>query len=309
MVLGNPPMPSIKSRLFSLLLRMTKNRHFADGQSLRLRLETGRHGRSSDPPKRLCETFDVRQSDDDGLPVIEINRKGGNPSITLFYLYGSFHLFGMDPLHWGLVSKILARSDVRIIVPLYPLAPQFSWDDTYAALMPLYERVAGSALQDGFVLMGDGSGAGLAAGMSLEAAHQGLSMADQLVLLSPWLDAGLTNHRIADMADTDPWLSVDGAREAALLYAAGHDLKDYRLSPIYGNLENLPPTRIFVGTNEILYPDCVSFADLADACGARIELFAEKDMFHGWMMFTIPEARHTLDEIVHGLPRVSEDAI
>ncbi|MCY6380315.1 alpha/beta hydrolase fold domain-containing protein [Hoeflea prorocentri] len=250
----------------------------------------------------MFETFEVLQSEHAGMPAVDIQKKGSAPNRQILYLYGSFYLFGIESMHWKLVSELLTRADIRITVPAYPLAPEYNWEDVYAALMPLYEHVTGSAPEGGLTLMGDFDGGGIAAGLCLEASELGLPTADQLVLLCPWLDAGLTNRRIADLVESDPWLSVDSAREAARLYAAGNDLKDYRISPIYGNLEKLPPTRIFTATRDILHPDCLSFADLADACGAEIELIVEQELFHNWMMFDVPEARHTLDQIVTGLP-------
>jgi|GEM_PF-6517525 len=42
-------------------------------------------------------------------------------------------------------------------------------------------------------------------------------------------------------------------------WAGGLDLRDCRLSPIYGPLGNLDNVYLFVGTREIFYPDVVKF--------------------------------------------------
>ncbi|WP_136656875.1 alpha/beta hydrolase fold domain-containing protein [Nitratireductor sp. XY-223] len=295
-------MTSIKYRVQLLTLRLTMQKHFASPESLHRQIAVARRNRDFDPPRHVRENFSMVEHEWHGHPVFEMAPLGRRPNLHILYLHGGANVFELGPMHWNFLAALARRKDARIIVPVYPLAPEHNWHDVHAILKPLYAKVARQAGDGTLVLMGDSSGGGLAASLALELAEDGQRPADQLLLLSPWLDASLSNHSIAEFAADDPWLGIEAMREAARLYAGSDDLKDHRISPIYGNLEALPPTQIYIGTHDILYPDCVSFAEIAYACGATIDLIYEPEMFHVWMMFDMPEARRTLDEMAAGLP-------
>ncbi|WP_419912854.1 alpha/beta hydrolase fold domain-containing protein [Hoeflea sp.] len=284
-------------------------KHFSSPEALHHQIGVARRSPEAEPPRFVRDNFNIADYQSHGCRVFEIAPLGGRTDLTILYLHGGANVFALAPMHWNFLSAFARRKNARIAVPIYPLAPEHNWRDAHAALKPLYTDIARQTGDGKLVLMGDSSGGGLAASLALQLAEEGHRPADELLLLSPWLDASLTNHRIADFIDDDPWLGVEAMQEAARLYAHGHDLKDFRISPIYGNLDTLPPTRIFVGARDILYPDCVSFAEIANACGADIELYVEPEMFHAWMLLDMPEASRTLDELVEGLPDRSRAAL
>ena len=47
-------------------------------------------------------------------------------------------------------------------------------------------------------------------------------------------------------------LGVDGLREMGETWAAELDLKDYNVSPIFGEVDKLPKTTLFVGNHEFI---------------------------------------------------------
>ena len=51
------------------------------------------------------------------------------------------------------------------------------------------------------------------------------------------------------------WLSNDGLKNAGQKYAADLDLKDFRVSPVYGELTGLCRISVFTGTRDILNAD------------------------------------------------------
>ncbi len=294
-------MASIRSRLLSLAIGLLRKKTSSTAEGIHRRLKSARPRQNCNPPKRLNRDFDIQRSEFEGYPLYELSARDTKPELNIIYLHGGAYLFEMTVFHWKFLADLATELNARFIIPIYPLAPENNWQDVFAMVMPLYRRTVKNADGGRFVLMGDSAGGGLAAAMALEARIQGMPAVDQIVLLSPWLDLSLTNHAIAMVEPDDPWLGVEGAREAGRLFADGHDLKDYRLSPIYGDLAELPPTRIYVGTRDILAPDCISFTEIADACGCDIELMIAPDMFHVWMLFDIPEGRQTRISILDGL--------
>jgi len=74
--------------------------------------------------------------------------------------------------------------------------------------------------------------------------------------------------------------------------------KSYLVSPVYGSLKNLAPVTLFIGTRDILYPDCRKLRDKASAEGVRLDYREYDQMVHNWMLGAMPEAKHAIAEIV-----------
>ena len=68
----------------------------------------------------------------------------------------------------------------------------------------------------------------------------------------------------------------------------------YQVSPLFGNLEGLPPSIVFTGTRDILNSDARRFAYQAQKVNSPITLWEEQGMIHTWMLFPIEEAQTAL---------------
>ena len=54
---------------------------------------------------------------------------------------------------------------------------------------------------------------------------------------------------------------------------------------------------LFIGTNDILMPDCRRFRQVAMDNKIRLNYFEYDKMFHCWMLFPIPEAKKVVQKI------------
>ena len=76
-------------------------------------------------------------------------------------------------------------------------------------------------------------------------------------------------------------------------------LDDPRISPLFGDLEDLPPIAIFSGTSDILLVDGRRLAAKLTEEGMPKHAYHEYDgMFHVWMLFPIPEGKRARAETV-----------
>ena len=73
------------------------------------------------------------------------------------------------------------------------------------------------------------------------------------------------------------------------------------MSPIYGNLRHFAPIALFIGTRDILLPDCRKLRDKAHLEGAAISYHEYDGMVHDWMLGPLPESKRAIDEIVDKL--------
>ena len=77
-----------------------------------------------------------------------------------------------------------------------------------------------------------------------------------LLLVAPWIDLTMTNPAVDAVERTDPWLTRAGLHPIAQSWAGDLALDDPRVSPLFGDLTDLPPVEVWVGTRDITLPDC-----------------------------------------------------
>jgi acetyl esterase/lipase len=171
-----------------------------------------------------------------------------------------------------------------------------------AFVLAEYQALVAKVGAENITIMGDSAGGG----MSLALAEK-LNVVDtpqpaHLILLSPWMDVRMTNPEIIETDKLDPVLGVQGAMCAGIMYAGAHDLKDFEVSPLFGNIKNLAPITLFIGSHDILEPDCRLFKQKAEAENIKLDYRLYKNMVHVWMVISgLPEANQAIDEIVEVL--------
>lgn len=70
-------------------------------------------------------------------------------------------------------------------------------------------------------------------------------------------------------------------------------MKDPRVSPIYGDLTNLPPTYMFTGNHDILNADTMKIKEMAKEQNLDIHVFLYDSMPHIFSLLRIPEGEHS----------------
>ena len=88
-------------------------------------------------------------------------------------------------------------------------------------------------------------------------------------------------------------------REMGETWAAGLDSKDYKVSPLFGEVKGLAKTTLFVGTHEIFYPDVVKFYNKLKDSGVDAELNVGEGMTHVYAIYPlVPESKEAFKHIV-----------
>jgi len=71
------------------------------------------------------------------------------------------------------------------------------------------------------------------------------------------------------------------------------------MSPLFGDLSDLPPTLVQASDREMLFDDSLRYVNKARVQGSSVTLQIWPDMVHVWQMFqhVLPEAKHAIDEV------------
>lgn len=244
---------------------------------------------------KMQDTIETVSVEDMQLFYINVESQSNE---LIIYLHGGAYVNEILPFHWIMLDKLAKQLDCTFIIPDYPLAPIHSFEESYEKLTVLYQKVLKYYSNKKIILMGDSAGGGLALGLSLYWANLALPQPDKLILLSPWLDLTMNNPEIDKFMDVDPSLKKDELIVDANYWANGTDLKDYRLSPIYGDFSALKEVVLFVGTHELFYPDVTLLYEKLKEKNIKVELNIGQGLNHVYPAFPIPEADEALRHIV-----------
>lgn len=92
-------------------------------------------------------------------------------------------------------------------------------------------------------------------------------------------------------------LGIEGSKYLVNLWAGDAPLDHYKLSPMYGDLEDLGHITITTGTKETLYPDAVKFSTMLNEKGINHEFIPGYSLFHIYPIFPIPERERFLEQL------------
>ncbi len=193
------------------------------------------------------------------------------PESVILYLHGGAFIAETRAIHDPLLAAIGRAGAARGLMVDYRLAPEHPFpaavEDCYAA----WNFLLSSGIDPGrIVIAGDSAGGNLAVVTAMRARDEGMPQAAGLVLLSASLDCTFSGNSVQRNDGLDPLFRASSLHALERYYGTGEDPRDPRLSPIFGNLTELPPALLMVGSTELLLDDSVRYAQLAPGSTLRI---------------------------------------
>jgi epsilon-lactone hydrolase len=150
---------------------------------------------------------------------------------------------------------------------------------------------------DRLVLSGESAGGNQALGLMQRVQQQGLEMPACAVLFSPWRDLSHQGDSHINNDKRDPTLTTAWVKAAADLHANGNVLDDPGISPIYGEMNGLPPMIVTTGSCELLLSDSLRLAQQLRAAGVECDLRVWEGMWHVFEYYPIPKVKASLKEV------------
>ena len=212
---------------------------------------------------------------------------GADASRVLIYFHGGGYCSGSIVSHRRLVTEAGRAGALRTLAPEYRLAPEHPFpaarDDAFTVWRRL--RREGYAAKQ-IAVGGDSAGANLTLALVGELKRAGEDLPGCLWLLSPWVDLTMSGATLASKSAVDPLIQKGYLEDLAKAYVpADMDRSDPRLSPLYADLNGLPPTLIQIGSAETLLDDAVRFAAAAGAADVSATLEIWPHMIHAWPLW------------------------
>jgi acetyl esterase/lipase len=237
-------------------------------------------------PSDMAKTYNIEEIEHFGRKTWIISPKSVDPDRMILYFHGGAYFSNISGLHWAFIRQLLLHTQSQVIIPDYPLAPESTCEEVYQFAKTLYLELLTKYPSKQITIMGDSAGGGLALGLCQHLMVSHHKIPDQIILLSPWLDVTMSNPDIPLTDKYDKILSTEGLKIAGQQYAGNIHPKDFRVSPIYGELSGLCPISVFIGTHDVLLADARKLKQLLEAAGVENHYFEYPGMFHDWMLVT-----------------------
>lgn len=127
------------------------------------------------PRSKWHKAFDISEFTSRGFPVVTITPKGGAKPGTphLLYLHGGGYVMDIAAVHWDSIAWLCEELGASATVPIYPLAPEVTANQTLPAMRALYDELAQQHGASTITVMGDSAGGGMAMALAQDIARGG----------------------------------------------------------------------------------------------------------------------------------------
>jgi monoterpene epsilon-lactone hydrolase len=162
----------------------------------------------------------------------------------------------------------------------YRMPPHHPYPAPLDDCMAVYRALLQERSPQNIFVGGASAGGNLAAALLHRAKDEGLPMPAGLVLISPEVDLTESGDSFQVNLGIDNVLT-SSLMQTNLLYAAGHELTDPYLSPLFGDVTGFPPTFLQAGTRDLFLSNAVRMHRKLRAAGVDTELHVFEAMPHG----------------------------
>jgi len=234
------------------------------------------------------------------IPAQWIIPSGTLANSAILYFHGGSYNSGSIKSHTSLAANIANSAKTRALIIDYRLAPENPFPAAVEDANIAYQWLLSNGYSsDQIVVAGDSCGGGLAISLLIYLRDTNKPLPAAAVCLSPWTDLTCTGDSWETNVKNDIMLDPVATLESAKLYLGEVDPRTPLASPLYANLEFIPPILIQVGSDEFILSDATCLAEKAQAADVEVILEVWEGMQHEWHFAAnfLPEGQQAIDRI------------
>ena len=207
---------------------------------------------------------------------------------VILYLHGGGYTCGDLEYALGFGSVLAVQTGMRVFCAGYRLAPEHPFPAALEDALESYRYL----LQKGYgpehiALCGESAGGGLCYSLCMKLREEGLPMPGGIIGISPWTDMTASGVSYEQNKSVDPSLTVETLDFYAKCYTT--DREDPYVSPLLGELNDMPPSLLFVGGDEIMLSDAEELHKKLLYSGRKSQLVVAPERRHGYLLFNLDE--------------------
>ena len=224
-------------------------------------------------------------------------RRNHMKKYILLYCHGGGYNTGSLKYARSITNKLASSTSMDVLSFDYRLAPEHPYPAALEDAVKIWDYLMhlGYGARD-IIIAGDSAGGNLALVLTLKLKEQKRILPRGLVLFSPWTDLTRSGKSHKTKCQIDPILTEEYLTRAILDYAAGEDLQNPLISPLYGDFDGFPPVLIQAGSNEVLLSDSKNLHKqmVLHHVGARVTVY--QGMWHVFQMSPFKTAYEAMDQ-------------
>lgn len=249
--------------------------------------------------QNMIDRYDLTVSEEiiAGVPCFRIvppNQSEDKKDKVLVFFHGGGYV--LNPGRSGLSEAVqLAGIGGYTILSIdYRMAPKYPFPAAIEDGLAVYKELLKTTPADKIGVWGTSTGGAMSLILPLQCQDAGVPLPAAVVAGTPWSDlAKVGDTYYSNEGDDNVLVSYDGwLKSAAEAYAAGHDLKDPYISPVYGDYSNFPPLLLVSGTRDLFLSNTVRVQDKMIKANRPVELVVYEGISHAQYYFN-PDAPET----------------
>ena len=244
----------------------------------------------------------IRRHDFSGFEAAWVIPKDERRQGVMLYLHGGGYTCGDLEYATGFGAALAARTGMKVFCAAYRLAPEHPFPAALEDALEAYRYL----LQKGYpaekiVLCGESAGGGLCYSLCMRLQQEDMAVPGGIIAISPWTDMTASGASYEENKEKDPTMTRATLDFFANSYTQNRE--DPFVSPLFAALQDVPPSLIFVGGDEIMLDDAVLMHRKLLNAGCKSELIVAPERWHGYILFELEEDQKEFERINRFLDR------
>jgi monoterpene epsilon-lactone hydrolase len=219
------------------------------------------------------------------LPVTWVTYPDQDQKKAIIFFHGGGFTIGSTADHIGLCSRLSEVAGMQLFGVDYRLAPEFHFPSQVEDAIDAYHFLLGKGFAPSSVVpVGISAGGTLVLSLLLACRDRDIPLPACAVCMSPAVNMLFEGPSVKENRSAD-WITQERLDSIRTNYLHGAEPHLPLASPLFAELQGLPPLMIQAGSGELLRDDIIQFVEKARSAGVKVEFEIWKKMFHCWQVF------------------------